>query len=328
MTQSQPWVVTLPEDDLVQALGEPPAGVRVRCWDLTSAPDDAHQIAVVVPPYLGGGDRTLLAGLSGLRLVQTLTAGYDDVLAVLPDGVALANAVGVHDASTSELAVGLTIAALRGLPDFVRDAEQGRWAPQRRLALADRRVLVVGFGGVGRAVAARLLPFEASVTGVASRARPDGVEGLPGVPVHGVDDLPDLLPDHDVVVLAVPLSDRTRGLVDARFLAAMPDGALLVNVARGAVVDTGALLAELSSRRLLAALDVTDPEPLPPDHPLWTAPGVLVSPHVGGATSAFRPRAVEMLREQLRRLSAREPLRGIVVAGDLGDDLTGSDVTV
>ncbi|GAB3595295.1 2-hydroxyacid dehydrogenase [Angustibacter peucedani] len=320
MTPTTParWVVTLPEDELVEALGEPPDGVSVRTWDLAAPPSDPDEIAVVVPPYLSSDDWTeVLAGLPALRLVQTLTAGYDNVLPMLPPGVALANAVGVHDASTSELAVGLAIAALRGLPDFVRDAERGRWAPQRRLALADRRVLVVGFGGVGRAVAQRVLPFETSVTGVASRARPDGVPGLPGVPVHGVDELPALLPDHDVVVLTVPLDDRTRGLVDADFLAAMPDGALLVNVARGPVVDTDALLAELSSGRLLAALDVTDPEPLPPDHPLWTAPGVLVSPHVGGATSAFRPRAVQMLRDQLTRLSTGEPLRGIVVDGDL-----------
>src|SRR4051794_18138902 len=183
------WVVTLPEPELVQAVGEPPPGVRLRVWDLSAPPDDADEIAVVVPPYLGGGDRSLLADLPGLRLVQTLTAGYDDIRPVLPPGGALANAVGVHDASTSELAVGLTIAALRGLPDFVRGARPGRWAPQRGRALADRRVLVVGFGGVGRAIARRLLPFETSVTGVASRARPDGVEELPGVPVRGVDEL-------------------------------------------------------------------------------------------------------------------------------------------
>jgi phosphoglycerate dehydrogenase-like enzyme len=120
-----------------------------------------------------------------------------------------------------------------------------------------------------------------------------------------------------VVVLTVPLDDSTRGLVDADFLAALPDGALVVNVARGAVVDTEALVAELTAGRLLAALDVTDPEPLPPGHPLWSAPGVLLSPHVGGATSAFRPRAVRMLQEQLSRLSTGEPPQGIVVGGRL-----------
>lgn len=310
------WVVTLPEVDLIEQVGPPPAGVRVRLWDLRGPVESPEEIGVVVPPYLGEGDWSdLLAELPGLWLVQTLTAGYDSMLPMLPPGVALANAVGVHDASTAELAVGLTIAALRGVPDFVRAAERAQWAPQLRRSLADRRVLVVGFGGVGRAVARRLLAFETHVTGVASRARPDGVQGLPGVPVHGVAELADLLPSHDVVVLAVPLSDSTRGLVDARFLASMPDGALLVNVARGPVVVTDALLAELRAGRLLAALDVTDPEPLPAGHALWSAPGVLISPHVGGATSAFRPRAVRMLREQLRRLSTGEPLNGIVVEG-------------
>ena len=306
-------VVTLPEPELAEAVGERP-GVRLEVWDLLGRPEAVAQAEVVVPPYQYGEERyPVLGELPRLRLVQTLTAGYDSLLPHLPRGVALANAEGVHDASTSELAVTLALAALRGIPDYVRDAEHGRWQPQRRRAMADRRVLVVGYGGVGRGVAARLAPFETTVTAVASRPRATGADG---VPVHGVDELPTLLPEHDVVVLATPLTEATRGLVDAAFLAAMPDGALLVNVARGPVVDTAALLAELRAGRLQAALDVTDPEPLPTDHPLWTLPGVLVSPHVGGATSAFFPRAVRMLRAQLDRLSTGAPLRGIVVPND------------
>ncbi|KQX69618.1 2-hydroxyacid dehydrogenase [Angustibacter sp. Root456] len=310
---AEPWVVTLPEQDLVDAVGRPPDGVRLRLWDLTAPLEDPDDVTVVVPPYMGVGDwGAQLAGLPRLQLVQTLTAGYETLLPLLPEGVALANAVGVHDTSTAELAVGLAIAALRGLPDFVRAADDGRWAPQRRRALADRHVLVLGAGGVGRAVVERLLPFETHVTVVARSARPSGPAGLP---VHGIDELVRLLPEHDVVVLTVPLDDSTQGLVGADFLAALPDGALVVNVARGGVVDTDALLAELRSGRLLAALDVTDPEPLPPGHPLWTAPGVLISPHVGGATSAFHPRAVEMLTDLLERLSTGRPPRGIVVPG-------------
>src|SRR4051812_21904430 len=306
-------VVTLPEPEFVEAVGERP-GVRLEVWDLQGRPDAVERAEVVVPPYQSGADRyPALAEVPRLRLVQTLTAGYNSLLPHLPQGVALANAFGVHDASTSELAVALALAALRGIPDYVRDAEHGRWQPQQRRALADRRVLVVGYGGVGKGVAARLAPFEASVTAVASRPRETGPDG---VPVHGVDELPALLPEHDVVVLATPLTDATRGLVDTAFLAAMPDGALLVNVARGAVVDTPALVAELQSGRLQAALDVTDPEPLPADHPLWTAPGVLISPHVGGATSAFFPRAVRMLRTQLDRLATGAPLHGIVVPNE------------
>jgi phosphoglycerate dehydrogenase-like enzyme len=306
-------VVTLPETTLAEAVGERP-GIRVAVWDLQGLPDVAAEAEVVVPPYQYAAARfPVLAQVPRLQLVQTLTAGYDDVLPHLPDGVALANAAGVHDASTSELAVALALAALRGIPDYVRDGEHGRWKAQRRRSLADRRVLVVGYGGVGRGVAARVAPFEASVTAVASRARATGPDG---VPVHGVDELPALLPEHDVVVLATPLTDATRGLVDAAFLAAMPDGALLVNVARGPVVDTEALLAELQAGRLQAALDVTEPEPLPADHPLWSAPGVLISPHVGGATSAFFPRAVRMLQAQLDRLASGEPLRGVVVPSE------------
>jgi phosphoglycerate dehydrogenase-like enzyme len=306
-------VVTLPEPELLEAVGERP-GVRLAVWDLQGTPDVVQEAEVVVPPYQGSAKRLpVLARAPRLRLVQTLTAGYDDVLPHLPDGVALANAEGVHDASTSELAVALALAALRGIPDYVRDAEHGRWQAQPRRALADRRVLIVGYGGVGRGVAARMAPFETRLTAVASKARASGADG---VPVHGVDELPALLPEHDVVVLATPLTDATRGLVDVEFLAAMPDGALLVNVARGPVVDTSALLAELGKGRLQAALDVTDPEPLPPDHPLWSAPGVLISPHVGGATSAFFPRAVRMLQAQLDRLSTGAPLRGIVVPND------------
>ncbi len=315
-----PFTVAIANLDLFEGLserrsadfGEVPDGVRLVRWELTEPLAAPGEVAVVVPPYLGGARLELLGELADLRLVQMLTAGYDDMAASLPSGVALANAVGVHDASTSELAIGLTIAALRGLPEFVRAQDQGRWRWEQRRSLADRRVLVVGYGGVGQAVARRALAFETTVTAVASKARPHNASG-PAVAVHGVDELPDLLPHHDVVIVTVPLTDATRGLVDGAFLAAMPDGALLVNVARGPVVDTAALMAELAAGRLLAALDVTDPEPLPAEHELWHLPGVLISPHVGGSTSARLPRAIDLVHDQLRRIWTGEPLRGIVV---------------
>jgi phosphoglycerate dehydrogenase-like enzyme len=293
-------------EEVVEAIGGPPDGVELTVWDIQDDPRD-RAIEVVVPPYLG--DRSGLARLAQLpelRLVQTLTAGYEDVLPHLPSGVALANAAGVHDASTAELAVGLAIAALRGLPAHVRSQAEGRWAPSFGTSLADRRVLLVGYGGVGTAVARRLQGFEVTVTPVASRAR-DGV--------RGVDELPDLLPGHDLVVLTVPLTDRTQHLVDAAFLARMPDGALLVNVARGGVVHTDALLAEVRSGRLRAAVDVIDPEPLPPGHPLWGEPGFLMTPHVGGASTAFRPRAVALLVDVVQRLAAGQTPQRLVVPG-------------
>jgi phosphoglycerate dehydrogenase-like enzyme len=279
-------------------------------WDLSGPPpvvDGAGPDLVVLPYTDAGSCAHRLAEVPGLRVAQTLTAGYEDVLIHLPDGVTLCSAVGVHDDSTAELAVGLILAALRGIGQAARDALTGTWDHRTRPSLADRRVLVVGTGGIGEGVVARLAPFGVILTRVASRARDDATGH-----VHGVDELPMLLPAHDVVVLAVPLGPATRHLADARFLAAMPDGALLVNVARGPVVDTGALLEELLRGRLLAALDVTDPEPLPPDHPLWTAPGALVTPHVGGDTSAFPPRARRMLAEQLGRFARGEPLRAVV----------------
>ncbi|MEU9130921.1 2-hydroxyacid dehydrogenase [Kitasatospora sp. NPDC048540] len=237
-----------------------------------------------------------------LRVVQSLSAGVEELLPHVPRGVLLCNARGVHDASTAELALTLTLAALRGVPGFVRAQQEGRWEGGCHPALADRTVLLVGYGAIGQAVEARLAPFECTVLRVARTARP-GARGE----VHGLADLDTLLPRADVVILTVPLTAATRGLAGRDFLARLRDGALLVNVARGAVVDTSALLAELATGRLTAALDTTDPEPLPPGHPLWHAPGVLISPHVGGNSTAFRPRALRLIRTQLQRHLRGEP---------------------
>jgi phosphoglycerate dehydrogenase-like enzyme len=303
-------LVTLPGQEWIDAVG-PISGLELAVWDLVGAPERADEVRVVVPPYIGAAGRLgALSRVPNLELVQLLTAGYDDVQAALPEGVRLANATGVHDASTAELAVALTLASLRDIPDFVVAQQERTWLPSTfHQALADRRVLVVGYGSIGRAIAARLTPFEVQVTAVASRARA-GDELLRSV--HGVDELPELLPGHDVVILIVPLGEHTAGLVDDAFLAAMPDGALLVNVARGGVVDTDALVRHAAAGRIRAALDVTDPEPLPRDHPLWSTPGVLVTPHVGGASTAFMPRAARLLQEQLGAYAAGRPLRNLV----------------
>jgi phosphoglycerate dehydrogenase-like enzyme len=303
-------LVSLPDHSWVTDIGSVP-GLEPVTWDLRDAPPRGDEIAVVVPPYLDPDQRLdLLATLPRLDLVQLLTAGYDNVAPHVPPGVTLCSGGGIHDASTAELALTLILASLRGVPDFVRAQDQHHWIPTRIWpALADRRVLVVGYGKVGRAIAARLLPFETTVTAVASRPRPG--DDLVGE-VHGIDELPALLPEQDVVVVITPLTDSTAGLVDARFLAAMKDGALLVNVARGKVADTDALVAEAASGRLRVALDVTDPEPLPPEHPLWTTPNVLVSPHVGGASTAFRPRAVALVSRQLAAYAEGRPLDHVV----------------
>lgn len=295
MTQAR-LLVSVPGPTLRDALGTPPAGAEVVVWDLEAAAPADH-IDLVVPPYMGAATR--LGALDGVstRLVQSQSIGFDDVPAALPPGHVFANAASVHETSTAELTLALVLAAQRGIPDFVRAAGEGRWAPARHESLADRRVLLIGYGGVGRAIEARLAPFEVEITRVASRARSDE-QGF----IRGIDELPTLLPNADIVVVGVPLTESTAGLVGESFLAALPDGALVVNIARGKVADTDAILAEAERGRLRFALDVTDPEPLPAGHPLFALPNVLISPHVGGASTAMIPRMARLLREQIERM--------------------------
>ena len=298
MTQPLVW---LPFDS--RSLGEPPAGLRYEKVVPEADQDPPASIAEVefyVPPYqLGAQGNDLLGRMPRLRVVQTLTAGVEHIRAAVPEGVSLCNGRGIHDTSTAELVLALTLASLRGIPEFVRERDHEVWHQRSLPALADKRVLIVGYGSIGEAIERRLLSFEVEVVKVARRAR----EG-----VHAFEDLPSLVPEADVVVLVVPLTEQTRGLVDADFLSRMKDGALLVNVARGAVIDTDALLAELGNERIAAALDVFDVEPLPAGHPLWTAPRLLISPHVGGASSAMWPRAHRLVREQLERFAAGDQL--------------------
>ncbi|MDT7843523.1 2-hydroxyacid dehydrogenase [Streptomyces justiciae] len=277
-------------------------------------PGDPADCVVYVVPYMKRQPVKVrpLKEMRNLQLVQTLTAGVDDVMAQLSDlapGVRLCNARGVHEASTAELALTLTLASLRGIPGFVRAQQQEHWQGDFHPALADKTVLIVGYGSIGAAIEDRLVPFEVARVARVARSARTTERG----PVHPLTDLPALLPDADVVILSTPLDDSTRGLVNAGFLARMKDGALLVNVARGGVVDTKALLAELETGRITAALDVVDPEPLPKGHPLWQAPGVLISPHVGGPTSAFLPRAKRLLVDQLGRFVNQEPLRNVIL---------------
>lgn len=298
MTEPLVWLPFSPEH-----LGEPPAGLRyevVRPERGEPLPPSAAEVEVYVPAYqMGPVDPDLLTHLPRLKVVQTLTAGVDHIRGALPDGVVLCNGRGIHDTSTAELALTLVLASLRGIPEFVRAQDRAVWEPERRESLADKRVLIVGHGQIGAAIEARILPFEAEVVRVARRARPG---------VHAIGELPSLLPDADVVVLIVPGTVETRHLVDEEFLGRMKPGALLVNVARGSVVDADALATALHEGRVRAALDVTEPEPLPPDHPLWSAPNLLLTPHVGGASSAMWPRAYRVVREQLERYARGQTL--------------------
>lgn len=307
--QAAPEVRTLsvPSAALRDELAGVSPAVDVVLWDFREAPDgfDLAELDAAVLPYTGGAHLNgALDAAPNLLLVQTQSTGYDGVADLVDPGVAIATAAGVHAAATAELAVGLALASLRGIDDAVRQQAEGRWHSARYPGLADRRVLLVGVGGIGEEIRKRLDTFEAVVTRVGSAARDDELGH-----VHGSDELVDLAPHHDVVIVITPLTDSTRGLIGRDVLAALPDGALVVNVARGAVVDTEALTAEVVAGRLKAALDVVDPEPLPEGHPLWTAPGVLITPHVGGNTEAFPPRILALLRRQVELLgSGREPV--------------------
>lgn len=310
MSTDATLVISVPESALAAGLADVD-GVATVVWDLAAPHERQAEFRLVVPRYMGGPPAAeRLRDLPALEVVQLLTAGYESMLPVVPDGVTLCNGGGIHDASTAELALALTLAVLREIPAHVVAQASSVWTPGRiGDALADKRVLVVGYGHIGQAIVRRFLPFEVSVTAVASRARPgDGLVER----VHGIDELPTLATSADVLVLIVPLTDSTRGLVDADLLARLPDGALVVNVARGAVVDTDALVAACATGRLRAALDVTDPEPLPVGHPLWTTPGVLITPHVGGATTAMAPRALALVRRQVEALRDGRPLDNVV----------------
>ena len=300
---------------------DPVEGVEVLPYDpedTSTVPGGGRQVDVLALPLEGGPWLPRLDEVPGLRAVVLSSAGYEHAVPHVPPGVVLANAVGVHDTATAELALALMLAAQRHLPAHVLSQARGTWgrpAPegQPTRSLADSTVLVLGYGGIGRALARRLLASECSVLAVASRDRPgdDLVDQ-----VHGIDRLPELLPRADVLAIGVPLTDATEGLIDAQALTLLPGDALVVNVSRGPVVDTQALIAECSTGRLRAALDVTDPEPLPDGHPLWSTPGVLVVPHVGGASPAAYPRMGRYLHRQLTAYRDHGTLDHVVATGD------------
>ncbi len=294
-----------------ELLGEVPAGVRLEvCPSPAELPSDPADVRFWVPPFAAQVRATgLLARMPAVEVVQLLSAGADAWTAIAGPGVALCDARGVHDAPTSEWVLTAILTVLRRFPEFVRAQARGEWTWARHTPtpeLTGRRVLLIGAGSIGAAIEAKLAPFDVTLTRVARRARPG---------VHPVTALPELLPRADVVILVVPLTDGTRGLADDAFLTAMADGALLVNAARGPVVDTEALLKHLVSGRISAALDVTDPEPLPAGHPLWELPNVLITPHVGGTVEGLLPRAYRLAGEQLRRWAAGEPVLNRVVDG-------------
>ena len=269
---------------------------------------DFSEVTFYVPAYMGGRAALELTNLMpNLKILQMPNAGYDDAMEFVRPGMTLCNGRSIHDDSTAELAVGLTIASLRGFPEFVRNQDKGKWVHTREKSINDRKIGVIGFGSIGSTVARMLSGFSVTVMPFTQSGRDNTTP---------ISELDKHLPTLDVIILILPLTKDSKHLFDARRLALMKDGSLLVNVARGPIVDTEALVKELNSGRITAALDVTDPEPLPEGHPLWSAKGVLISPHVGGNTTAFEPRARRLIKSQLDLLAKGEALNNIIVAGN------------
>jgi phosphoglycerate dehydrogenase-like enzyme len=296
--------VCLPDEEMGAEL-DLPADVDVVVWNGEGrTPDGAERVEFFVGGYMHGPPAAeALRAMPALEVIQLFSAGVEQWLPVVPDGVTLCNGRGVHGGSTAELAVAGLLSLLRGLPQFYVEQQAARWSPERGDDLDGRRVLILGAGDIGRRVAAAVSVFGAVCTFVARHARDD---------VRAIDELDDLLPEADIVVVSLPHTEQTHQLVNARVLAALPDGAMLVNIARGQIVDTDALLAELQAGRLSAFLDVTDPEPLPADHPLWRAPNVVITPHVGGGTSGWRRRGFALIERQIQRFVAGEDLINVV----------------
>jgi len=269
---------------------------------------DMSEVTFYVPTYMGGRPALeLTKKMPNLKVLQVPNAGYDDAIEFLRPGITLCNGRGIHDDSTAELAVALAIASLRGLVTFIRDQDKGEWVNKTYNSINDRKIGIIGYGSIGSTIARMLSGFSVDIVAFTQSGRDNTI---------AITDLDKHLPTLDVIFLILPLTKESKHLFDARRLGLMKDGALLVNVARGPIVDTDALVKELNSGRITAALDVTDPEPLPKGHPLWSAKGVLISPHVGGNSSAFDRRARRLIESQLNLLAQGKSLDNVIVAGN------------
>jgi phosphoglycerate dehydrogenase-like enzyme len=295
--------VALPDKDMLDRLSPlVPEGAELVIWR-PGDPALDRTIDLLVIPYTVSYEA--LRDLSGtVRHIQSQSLGYDGAAANVPTGTTFSNAVGVHEAPTAEMAMTLILASQRGWPAVGRNQDAQRWDRPTWPGLIGQRVLLIGVGGIGTEFATRIAGFGVELTRVARTARDD---------IHGIDELPALLPAADIVVLAVPLSDATRGMVDGPFLELLPHGALVVNVSRGPIVDTDALVERVRSGAVRSALDVVDPEPLPKGHPLWSLPGSLISPHLGGAVQSMNTRVDPLVLAQIDRLLRGDRPSNIVI---------------
>jgi len=299
-----------------------PSGIEIE--RIEAAPARSIPVEFWIAPVLPRDAAQALPHLDGLKVVQSLYAGVDWLLQMLPPGLTLCDAQGLHNIPTAEWTVAAILAVLKHFPFYFDLQHAGDWRRRREAdahyramypdappslppvlqeELSGKRVMIVGYGSIGRSIEERLLPFGVDIIRVARTGRDD---------VESISRLLDLLPLADIVVLIVPLTPETTGMIGERELAAMKQGALLVNAARGPVVRTDALLAALESRRIRAVVDVTDPEPLPQGHPLWTAPNLFITPHVAASSNMFLPRAIDFAAGQIARYIKGEPLVNIV----------------
>jgi phosphoglycerate dehydrogenase-like enzyme len=267
------------------------------------------------------------AHIRSVHVVQSQYAGVDAFLPYVPAGATLCDAQGVHDIPVAEWILTAILASLKYIPFYVRMQIAGEWnqrigaealylgthpgeqpktPPALEDELAGKTVLIVGYGSIGRATEALLKPFGVTMLRIGRRQR-EGVEAE--------DRLEDMLPQADIVILLLPLTSETRGIFNRKRLAGMKPGALLVNAARGPVLDTDALVEALQAGRIHAAVDVTDPEPLPVGHPLWSAPNLLITPHIGGSSPGMMDRVMRLIGDQCRRYMAAEPLAHVVTEG-------------
>jgi phosphoglycerate dehydrogenase-like enzyme len=295
------WV---PDQQGREQLGELPAGVRCRMF-ARRGPPPAQIVGAefLVPSHATAGLLELLPRMRELQVVQTLSAGVDWLAPAVPERVTLCDARGARDAAVAEWVLAATLALVKHLPELRDRQRERRWRPSEPDDLAGRTALILGYGSIGRAVEERLTPFGVEVVRVARRERAG---------VHSVADLRRLLPGAEVLVVLVPYTAQTDGLLTAELLSLLPAGALLINAARGRVLDQDALLALLEAGHVRAALDVTTPEPLPERHPLWHARGALITPHLAGDSPAASRNAFALAGEQVRRYVRGEPLVNVV----------------
>jgi phosphoglycerate dehydrogenase-like enzyme len=281
---------------------------------LARTPQEERKLVADAPVVTGVGiDEELLDAAEGLELFACAYAGYGHLPmdALRERGVAVTNAAGIHAASIAEQVLGYVLTFARDLHEGWRRQQNREYRHYQARELGGSTVTVVGLGAIGHAVVQRLQGFDVDTIGV--RYTPE--KGGPTDEVIGFDpaDFHDALARTDYLVLATPLTDTTRGLVDEAAFSTLPPESVLVNVARGGVVDTDALVASIRRQGIRgAALDVTDPEPLPEDHPLWTFENVVLTPHNAGHTPEHWPRLADIVAENVPRLGTDEDLKNRV----------------